>query len=710
MHVRRLSSHLESLELRTMLDGAGLPLESGDESVWSGPGEPAHHEWQILIEGEQDLFGDSVHDAVKLPMDRGAFGAAEARIHAEIDVDVYAIPLLGPTVFVDVLPHTPGLVLQATVRTSDGIDIAKAHGGVVEEVPEGETGHGHGIATPFSLAFDVELDADTGPIFLIVESIGESTGDYALQVHIPIEVEGGDSGGNGGGGASSADAEFGNDIHADSIDSAATQLSFDNDFAQVISHIDRDADTDAFRFTAEKNSLIVEAFGDLPIVLRMYDAEGRLVDGVLEMVEDPDAPELFHPSIGSFETEPGQEYFVTVGSSKGRVGRYEMLFSSFDRREPLPPDSSLGDDVHGDTPATATRLDLASDNVANVFTHWDAVGDVDVFSLVANGTEVFLDLQSLDDELLMSLKLLDADGADVELQLNGFGVVGEPVEQGDFVFAEGMFSAVPGASYFLTVAGTGNPGPYRLHVFSPEVITVDPETPVDPVGPVPHVDADSPLGIDLHMATLDTDATSLSFNDEGFIEVHSNVDHEGDFDAFRIVGTGESIVGEVGGFGLTDMRFQVFHEDGRLVTAAAAWGVLEFASNVNDVYFITAHSEAGVGQYLVALQSLPLPIDPTDPTDPTDLESTDPDADPDLEVDDEAGKGSSPEVGDETDLRNSLADINGDHLVDFADFLVLSSNFGRETDVVFADGDLNADDVIDFVDFLILSASIGVND
>lgn len=696
MHIRSLRSRIELLELRAMLDGVGLPLEPGDIAAMSDAGEPAPDEWEILIEGDQDMFGDTSNGAVKLPMDQEAFGAADAGIQSPGDVDVYAVPLLGPTVFIDVLPHSPELALQVTVRSAEGVDIATVRSGELENEPDGEQGQEVGL--PVSLAFDVELDADAGPIFVIIESVGGSTGNYSLQVHIPIEGENN----GGGGGGRSADSEFGDDIHAGGIDASATLLTLDNDFAQVISHIDRDADSDAFRFTTERNSMIIEAFGELPIVLQVYDAEGQIVEGVIEMVDDPDAPDVFHPTVGSFDTVPGQEYFVTVGSTKGRVGQYELLLNGLDRREPLPPDSSLGDDLHGDDLATATELDVATDNVANVFTNWDAAGDVDVFSIVANGTEVYFDLQSLDDELLLNLTLQDAEGAVVEVELNGFGVVGEPVDQGGFVFAEGVFSTVPGASYFLSVAGTGKPGPYRMHAFSPEVVPIDPDTPVDPVGPEPHVDPDSPLGTDLHAATLDDEATALSLNDEGFIEVHSNVDHDGDVDAFRLVGNGDTFIGEVGGFGTTEMQFQVFHEDGSLVASTPAWGVLEFASNEDDVYFITAHSEGGVGQYLVALQALPTPIDPTDP----ELPDPDPDPDPDPEVDEETGEGGGPGVDNDVELRNSLADINGDQTVDFADFLVLSTNFGREADVLFADGDLNGDGVIDFVDFLILSANI----
>jgi hypothetical protein len=256
---------------------------------------------------------------------------------------------------------------------------------------------------------------------------------------------------------------------------------------------------------------------------------------------------------------------------------------------------------------------------------------------------------------------------------------------------------------------------------------IDP-IPVEPVDPTePFVRPDAKLGDDIHAPDF-VDATIVTLNDEGFIEINSNIDVQGDVDAFRMTGTGDVMIGEIGGFGATEMLFKVYAEDGELITEAHAGGILEFETVADDNYFLTAESTGDdPGQYFAWLQPLPpivipdlppgppfegpiepglpvepeLPLIPEVPVDPIDP-AVEP-ADPDF-IDPDNGEGSK-ENSDQAVVLT--ADLDGDGQVNFKDFLILSSNFGKDVDAAFADGDVNSDGAIDLADFLALSDEFG---
>jgi hypothetical protein len=118
------------------------------------------------------------------------------------------------------------------------------------------------------------------------------------------------------------DSSLGDDIHIGSFDASATPLSPDLGIAEVCTFIDRDADHDSFRFVAPGASVELEATADIPLILQLHDASGRLL---ATSENESGAPRPTTVTLQNVSTEARQQYFVLVHSTKGGRGAYQLL-------------------------------------------------------------------------------------------------------------------------------------------------------------------------------------------------------------------------------------------------------------------------------------------------------------------------------------------------------------------------------------------------
>ena len=283
-------------------------------------------------------------------------------------------------------------------------------------------------------------------------------GDQPVEVGPPSEVVAAENGGfrEEVEDEYGVDAPLGNDIHAGGLDDSATLLTIENGFATAASNIDRDADSDVFRFVATQSQTYLDAFGELPIVLTMYDADGNSIGEAQPHFEEPIEPGTLPPDPQSAgltaETTPGETYYVSVGSTKGRVGPYSLYVNSPEPPEPLVADAPLGQDVHGDSVANATALSFGAEPHVEVISNIDSEGEADFFKISVPKGMLTGEAFNLDGQV--QLELYAADGSLVPVEDGLHGVVIEHVEAGD---------------YFLKVSG--DTGAYLLSVSSHEGAT-----------------------------------------------------------------------------------------------------------------------------------------------------------------------------------------------------------------------------------------------
>ena len=328
-------SQIEALELRALLSGDGVcppdlpPDPPVEEPVISGPMEPIT---PALFESEVGEFPDTLEDALGIQPEPGFIQMAFGSV-GDSDRDVFVVRAAGEVFNVEAHPEPDtGLPLKLSVLDADGETITSVESIVLPaDVP---------LFLPAAARFELESDV----AFLVVESADGTVGDYVLNVNLeieldepePIEFE------------IPVDAELGDDIHSGSFDDSATLLTFEDGFANVASNIDRDADSDVFRFVATEANINVDAFGELPLVLNIHDAEGNVVSEADLFF--PDEGELFF-AFNSAETVPGDTYFVSVVSTKGRVGSYELNVNAF-----APPPPPPTPDRRWEKTSTVTRL------------------------------------------------------------------------------------------------------------------------------------------------------------------------------------------------------------------------------------------------------------------------------------------------------------------------------------------------------------------
>lgn len=130
------------------------------------------------------------------------------------------------------------------------------------------------------------------------------------------------------------DSELRDDIHSGGFDDA-TVLHFVGGVARICSNIDRDADSDGFQFSSRGGHVQVDVRSEIPVVLSVFNADGSVIAtaegaGLEEPgnSEEPGGTQVLEPVLVEFEAESGESYFVSVGSTKGRAGRYELVVES----------------------------------------------------------------------------------------------------------------------------------------------------------------------------------------------------------------------------------------------------------------------------------------------------------------------------------------------------------------------------------------------
>ena len=553
----------------------------------------------------------------------GTSGDAFGNIGSPTDVDIFAVEPLSSRGFVEVFPEAEGLAVTVKVLDASGNVVAEAD----SFLPPDE-----GLAI-------TEFQVETDELFYVsVESSNGAEGGYALNVH--LEVEGGGSAGGGhAGNEIDTDSELGDDIHSGALDETATQLHFEDNFARAASNIDRDADSDAFRFVAATELTHVDVIGELPLIIQAFDSEGNLVSEAEDLlIEEPDFPEdAPRPYFAVVPTVPGETYFISLGSTKGRVGTYEMFVFASQPIEPPTPDSPPGEDIHGDTLDTATQLgpiiDAEREGI-EVISNIDSEADVDVFLFSTPRGHMFGDIFSLGGTPL-NVQLLNERGESVLP-----GNEGEP--EFDPLHA---LEEIDEGTYYLQVSGV--PGTYQFFLYVDPFHTDGPVTDPDSSRPV---EVDAPLGEDVHGNDVET-ATLLDFDEDRLVSVLSNIDHETDRDVFAVTANesgdeiifdlvsqteglaldldvrgpnGEEVLAEVEGFG----------SDGDFTDGPPVIFEGFFDPEVGETYYLSVGANDGTtGTYQLNVFN---PIRSDQPIDPIPVEPVDPNT-PFIEADAELG-------------------------------------------------------------------------
>ena len=581
------------------------------------PTLPVEPGFGFVCEGDVDIFADSPREEdaeLGLPVLPGDTTTVFGKFHEVGDKDVFEIVPLSGAGHAELNLAGPGMHAQLSVVNADGEAIQASEAITIPaDAPEGPP--------PMSAWVDFRFEDPDQPLYLVVEPVGETVGDYTLLVSMDLVDDGGGNEEGGGGGP-----VLGEDRHSGSLDETATELVFDGVDVFVEAAIQRDADSDAFRFVAQRDRTFVDAFGEIPIVLQIFDSAGNPIESETPpLPSDPDSPDMFLPAFADFATNPGEQYFIVVGSTKGQVGNYHMMVNTYDEPEPELPDSELGTDIHGDTLSDGTELDL-SDGFATVFTNIDSADDVDVFTLDIGTdhpeSEHFLFVDAF-GELPLTLRVLDEGGEPIPGH-DEFEFDPELLEPLPVILA----TVVETGRYHVEVSGAGDgTGTYRLNIGTDPGGGIvdppdDPGIPVDP--PPPTVDA--PLGEDVHGDTP-ADATKLELADTLLAHVYSNIDTPTDRDVFAVPANGSEIYFDVSSLndGL-EPDVEVLDADGNEIEAELRGFNMNgedqtdempvmfvegaFRTQPGDTYFVSVGGDGGIGEYQINVFSAPLPPEP----------------------------------------------------------------------------------------------------
>ena len=662
----------------------------------------------------EDAHGDSFEVATDLELEHG-FAQVTSNIDSEGDIDVFGISINGGLLFAEVHGFE-GQQLTVELLAADGriipdVDAEEGFVGIGREIEEGD--------------YFVRVTGDVGLYEMFIHA------ESGIVIVDPIVS------------TDEVDAPMGEDIHGDTVSDATKFFHAVEPLASVVSNIDSSTDHDVFSIEANERGDeipfdVVSLSDTMTLEVEILGADGEaLMDGGEVIGFGPDGEPVGGSGFlieGFFDPEPNQVFFLSIGSAGDGTGPYKLNVLGTPTPPPLPIDplpieplpidppvlpiepvldSTLGNDVHGEDINSPSKLFPVGGGSYAVLTNIDSIEDRDVFALPSNsrGDEVLFDVYStVEEEIEFDVQVLGPDGESI------------PFEAAlDTNLVEGFFDPEAEGTHYISI-GASAPIPYRLGVFlAGEQIIIEPP-PVVILPPVePFLEPDAELGDDIHGPDLEN-ATELSLNERGFYQISSNIDEAGDVDVFRIAGTGDLFVAELGGFGATEMLFKVFTEDGELIAQANAGEPFEFETVADDTYFITAESTGDdPGQYFAFVQPIVVPdlppvsppfVDPEEPIEPgLPIEPALPPDTSEPEVIDPVDQnGGTDGEGDGVNLdekRTLTADLDGNGLVDFSDFLKISFNFGNEVDAVFADGDVNGDGAIDFDDFVILSGEFG---
>jgi hypothetical protein len=287
----------------------------------------------------------------------------------------------------------------------------------------------------------------------------------------------------------------------------AAMLEMDWGYAFVDSELNNAYDADAFQFIASDDRVAIDLYNiDVP-------------DGLTVELLNIDLETIATSNVGGMDNwgesnidvpvELASTYYIVItGTTPTDVGEYVLDVYQYedDWWEPTT-DSNQGDDIHGDTPETATALEIEY-GYHNLTSHIDWIDDVDTFQITVEQGQLDFSAYPLDNESLLKISVTDDTGELIALiQGNHEGTyAGITVTAGTYHLSIDSLNDVPG-EYMLDVAHWGN------YEWQPT--------------------ADSVMGDDIHVDAIGPDATLLE-SDDDFLQRISHVDTADDVDVFRV--------------------------------------------------------------------------------------------------------------------------------------------------------------------------------
>ncbi|MCA9264835.1 MAG: hypothetical protein KDA60_13340 [Planctomycetales bacterium] len=430
--------------------------------------------------------GDDPHvdtlgpDATVLAFD-GPVATVDTFIDHAGDRDVFQFVASSTNAMVNVFPFDGSFALEAAIYDAQGNVVATNR--MFDDVPP----DGWNDPSYFLPTLDAVLNVGQ-TYFLSVNSGGDRTGEYILDIHIVEEPH--------GIGWSQADSKLGDDPHGDVLDGSATVLDVAIGPVAVDTFIDSTTDVDVFQFRPETAGVSLSAYSledGLALMLEVFDS-GRNLLAVTEFSVSPLG--IFDSYLNlDLELPTEHSYFVRLSSSSGSTGEYVLNVTPQAVFDPnTGADSVLGDDLHANTTGPdATPLDFDAAGSAFVHSHLDTPGDRDVFQWTAVGDFTHAFGFSLTGTQSIRLEVRDAGGNEI----GTVGGSGDPFA-GSLDIIE--LPTQPGDLYYLIVSGDGaSIGAYFLDIFQPGVeagfAAVRNPNPNSALAAIPSVDSNDAIGL-----------------------------------------------------------------------------------------------------------------------------------------------------------------------------------------------------------------------
>lgn len=294
----------------------------------------------------------------------------------------------------------------------------------------------------------------------------------------------------------------------------AAMLEMDWGYAFIDSKLNNAYDADAFQFVASDDRVAIDLYNiDVPDGLTV-----ELLNANLETIATSNAGSIDNWGESNIDVpvESASTYYIVItGTTPTDTGEYVLDVYQYedDWWEPTT-DSEQGDDIHGDTPETATALEIEY-GYHNLTSHIDWIDDIDIFEITIEQGQLDFSVYPLDNESLLKLSVTDNNGELIALI------------QGNHEGAYAGITVTPG-TYHLSVASINDmPGEYMLDVAHWGNYEWQPT-------------ADSVMGDDIHVDAIGPDATILETRDE-FLQRISHVDTADDVDVFLVTATEDFI-------------------------------------------------------------------------------------------------------------------------------------------------------------------------
>ncbi|MGB7327121.1 MAG: dockerin type I domain-containing protein [Rubripirellula sp.] len=452
------------------------------------------------------------------------------------DVDWFRVPTQSDQVLVGVTGHD-GTVVQFDVFDVDG-----------NTIPSSITITRNGVIE--SASFPVAQPSE-----IFVRVTGESTGQYSFgivddgsQETPPTRTE-----------PLGLSDEIGDTI-ADATDIAVResgQISFTQTF-------ETGDDVEVFRIpNALPGTLIVD--GPDGITAEVLDQDGNVIQPVDPIFGGSGRFVIAAYGQKGFGSAVDPFVYLRVASSKGFVGRYNVLFGMRGDVPQLPvdfdpfdtsaaddrPDSALGDDPHADTIGRASSFGSNSGDTKTSFL--DRAGDVDMFKVGGYGSEVTFSVHSEDIDAIR-LRALGHDGVELPYLISRsdtghFGIAVDSSDAPEYLDAQGntrqafyievsadddsfgQYSIIKGMKQY---SGDGYPADDAIIGFDDAPGELTMAVPID-VLPIEHFQSsflDSPTDQDAYRFTADYASLSLTLNRNGDLSEAGT----GAFDVFNSAG------------------------------------------------------------------------------------------------------------------------------------------------------------------------------